>query len=163
MGREVQKCRQFKEGNGVDCGKLAVRRYIWIQWKPCDEYGKMKEGRESLIIYQTHLLSHWRQFAQTGTQQVETKTRRRSKSLPTLSKPRFWSPDPSWPTSVRMIQGQYTSQLRYQSRDTLWPILLRTVQSGGDSVTWYRYTFPPFSTPKAFGPSPVCVQVQWTP
>ena len=36
----------------------------------------------------------------------------------------FWS-DPMWPSSLRMTEGQYTSQPGFQSHDPPWPISLR--------------------------------------
>ena len=47
-GRVVQKRRQLKEENGVDCAKVAASVYSSIQWRASDEYGKkwMAEGND---------------------------------------------------------------------------------------------------------------------
>ena len=48
-GRVVQKWRQFKEGNGVDCGKAAASVYISILWK-ASECGRNEWGKRMTYI-----------------------------------------------------------------------------------------------------------------
>ena len=112
--------------------------YISIEWKAyqlewkayqLSEHGRNEWGKGMTYITVTRLLSQCRQCAQRNKASWNKDVMKIS--IPAdIFQPRSWSPELPWPSSLRMIQGQYSFRfvLRFRSLDPMWPSSLRMIQ-----------------------------------